>query len=1220
MRLPDSGRYPHPRIRSSSWRHFELDQHEPGWGMCRVSGEVVSTAPAAITVIPPVVKSPTARAARFVNGEAMGLWNSAVPTDQSRDVVEGNWTASVLFRLMVRPTLPEEFTLFGLTGVAGIDTAIENYLMAIQLTTAGRPRMFWENGAGVNVATDATDFIVEPYEWVLLTWQKSGYTAAGPGGTGNLRLFIWGQQVESFATVANCSDGGNAFWKIGSEEFTGGITDNEATADIAGAYLWAEPLTPEQIADDARRVRAQLFANHVDMRVAVASAPGIEPDVDLTDLEGMDWVDSVSISDEVDKAVMTATVVCLTEQEHLSLSPLKTESKLNLLDLFDPTSYLPLLDLARRIDIFAARVPLGLRGADEDWFSVFSGFIDEFDEGGSETISLNCRDLGADLIETFIEEEITYGAPVPGSAIEGEMQFILNDNDNDPTNDSVVGLIPRAASYDPIVLYTPVSPNFTLVEDDQRRENVLSALRQKAGLIAWECRYMFDQNPNENRWRLTFFEPRRVRGDIGDVDAVIAPDDILNITSLKRSVFGIRTSARVVYPSSEPGPTAPTYAGSLPTGFFIEGQDWQDLDGEGGRLMAYIQIRNTNAEARINRRAFMEFAEASTSQIDTIQEAGDLCIGSLQDTGEEDLGKAYSIPLMPEMERNDMIRFNPNPQRFTVAQSLAVKGYTHTWSASGEGTSQVQVRGRPSAGFKRWLRLETRGAGRAGAITPFETLSDQHTTAISTAIRSILDQTSYLTGGKFLAVRNPNFQFYSAGLENEPDGWTLVGGTWGGTSGAGPRTETALSQSGGYSINLDTSDVGILTSDPIPLEATEYTSLGLEVVWRRSASGGVPRVTLRFFDENMAPIEPLGSTHSNRALHPTELQPHWTAANVGEGRFVSVSEVLAGPTVRLTTSPVEAATVYNIGDVVDYVGRQDRSSHNVRRGEVTARDNGGGGGAARYTITPNDEVPVASGGTSDDGAVGWRPPYWQADASTTVHPINTWITSRQIGIEPPTTEAKFVAIELEAVNVSGFADVFYDQVQLYKIGRQMRLGVVSPSTQQYSENLWLHIRHTLAHPGPRGATTSPDTLPAGGFDYGDNYANDGFPSATVSQGPHYLVKEPGLLDVTIRFHADANGTGRCRLRLVKNMNYNNSNNASLGGGTVLAYGEWVDNSNQLGLPAADEIANSLTTRVPVEPGDRVNAEVYVEADTGTVFSVLQLPELNFSFFKQEVAD
>lgn len=826
MRLANTGRACHPAVRPNSLRHWVLDESVIGDAtdvMGGLAATLFGTAPG-----PTVLDGPTGKARRFSDVNAI-LRAPLAAADQA--VMLGDWTVACLLRISAAPGgTVTAFAYAGAVGDAPADP--QNYLMSIQLTPARNLQMFWENGAGANVTSLASTYVLPVGPWTLVHWVKSATTGPGPVGTCSLTLYVNGYPVEKFTGVQNASDGGAAVWRIGGEE-NAGAPFQRWQRDIAGAYAWAGALTAAQVAEDMRRVRRLPFFTRADLRVEVQNSTGVG--INLCDTAGVDFVDSVSITDEVDQPCTTARVDLFREVGNVSLAVLNTTTKLNLTNPLSPVSYAPLLLEGRGIEVFTARVPLGCTATGKDWESTFKGFIDEVEEGGEKT-SLQCRDLGALLIDTYIEQTIPYGSDTIPAAVEGEMQFILNDNDNDPLNNSVPGLVARTGSYAPITLWTPSTPSWAVKRWSQRREAVLMALRNLAAQIGWECRYRFD--PLTDTWRLKFYDPER---DRLDADVLLGPDEFQEIGRFQRSILGIRNVVRVVYPSSETSlPAIP------PLGVgYIARQGWNNLDGESRRMTAYVEVESTLSIAAFGRRLFMEFAEAGTTQIDTIGEAFDMAYGALRDLEESKLTFSGTVQFMPELELNDIVILDSNPVLHTAQQRLAVRSVTHSFGE--QATSTVELRGRPSVGWKRWLRLETRtGNGRPGVTTPQDANADMQQGPLLQVMRNLLDRTQAFQGGKFLQIRNPNFQGFTNGRANVPDGWSMRAGVW----NTDATADTTDQQSGNIALKLLTSTAQ-LESDFIPVSGDFNTPYSVETKWKRGVvSTYLPRVDVEFYDVN----------------------------------------------------------------------------------------------------------------------------------------------------------------------------------------------------------------------------------------------------------------------------------------------------------------------------------------------------------------------------------
>lgn len=823
MRLPSNGRSCHPKIRPSSLRHYALAEPTVSSATDLVRGKALALV--AGGALPAVVPSCTARGRRFFSTRTDSLAEAASDAELAAVLLE-EWTIGVLFRVHTLPFA--QGILFDHEGIADDVDAARNALAFLRLETNGQLTGFWENGVGTNVTSFFTDYTVKPYVWTYAVLRKRDVTAVGPGGTCALDLMINGATVQTFTGIANASDGAGGVLRLGHQLLAGPTVGQNASVDFAGLYVWGEALSDDDVAQDARRIRQLPFFTRTDLTVRVVDRAAAH--VELSNLDGVDFVDEVEITNEIDQATMTARVSLFREQERLSLAGLVTSAKANLSDVLDPTSYEAGLYEGQEIEVLAARVPLGLRASLGDFQSLFLGNIDEIEEG-EEKIALACRDSGGILIDTYIEEEVDYGSSV-GVDVETAMQNIVDDNDDDTGNNSVSGLTARTGSYAPITLDTQVSPGWLVKDWRQRREPVLSALRALAGQTAWDCRYRYSPNPFSPGWRLSFYEPERTRLD---VDTVLEPDEILDVSTLKRSIFGRRQVVRVIYPSSETTlPTIPT----LPAGYSAR-RGWYNVDGEGNRMVAFIEITCDTAVAALGRRLFMEVVEDAATQIDTITEAFAFALGMCRDLQDAGFGKSVRVAAMWEAELNDMLRFKSNPILFTADQTMAIQRITHSFGDV--ATTTLELRGKPAVGFKRWLRLEARpGNGRPGVMDPTQALTGTIDGELLKLYRNVVDRSAYMKGGRFTHLLNGEFQSFSAGQENPPDGWEMRG-TW----GTDMFRSDASQISGGYSIEMLSQEGQTnpgLVSKRIPVDGDSHTPYSAEITWMKTAADGATPV------------------------------------------------------------------------------------------------------------------------------------------------------------------------------------------------------------------------------------------------------------------------------------------------------------------------------------------------------------------------------------------
>lgn len=286
-------------------------------------------------------------------------------------------------------------------------------------------------------------------------------------------------------------------------------------------------------------------------------------------------------------------------------------------------------------------------------FNIFEGYIAELDDANS--VSLTLHDELGQAAQIFIEEEREYGTTA-GTPIQDVMVKILRDNGlNDLANNfQVLG--------DPSYMVTPYK---------QQKEPVLSALQTLIQLIGWDMRLKFDLSTD--RWRLTIYEPDR--SDNQTPDLILSADNYKSVTKMHRNAVGIRNVIQVVYGKEDKRNT-------------IAVSDQNSIDQYG--------------------RKFMELAEASTSVIDTEAEANRMAQAILQDLKDPKLEKSVSTWAMPFLELQDVIEFLPNQVHYSSMQRLAVVGWEIKLEADGPSQMTLDLRGKPSAGYRQWLALDTR--------------------------------------------------------------------------------------------------------------------------------------------------------------------------------------------------------------------------------------------------------------------------------------------------------------------------------------------------------------------------------------------------------------------------------------------------------------------------------------------------------------------------------
>ncbi|MFN7130868.1 MAG: hypothetical protein ACK4N5_02220, partial [Myxococcales bacterium] len=468
---------------------------------------------------------------------------------------------------------------------------------------------------------------------------------------------------------------------------------------------------------------------------------------DLTNLSGYNFVEEVSLSEGIDQPVATAEVRLRREVHQLSLASLVAGSRLNHLT----GTYLPLLALGRRLKVETATVPREASPGVGDWVLVFDGEVDELDPGAS-VISLSCRDLGARLLDRFIETERVYGlnlafgvqrwrrqaAVLVGQRMmptaQGSVQYrtctvagttganepVWNNGGTTadgtavwsaPLSGSAAGgpvqaqmqaVIEDNLGAGAVSLYTPASPAWNITGFLQRREPVLEAIRALALQIGWDLRYRWDSGTAA--FRLTFWEPDRAKVTPDNVTSPITAAHYYDVRQLRSSRAGIRNVVKVIW------------------------QDPSDLDPEGQPKVKELVVSDAGSIA-VHGRRYMEVQEAFSSRIDTLTEAQKLANNILSDLKDPSAEQQVDLPYWFPVELGDLLRFSANGVHYDSDQDLAVVAISHTLSMASCRTS-LTCRGRPAAAYLRWHETDARpGVGQPGQDSPPQSAGDVTATA-----------------------------------------------------------------------------------------------------------------------------------------------------------------------------------------------------------------------------------------------------------------------------------------------------------------------------------------------------------------------------------------------------------------------------------------------------------------------------------------------------------
>lgn len=368
--------------------------------------------------------------------------------------------------------------------------------------------------------------------------------------------------------------------------------------------------------------------------------------VDMTALEGYNWVKSANIQEEIDQPQATASVVFKRNVYDINLSPLMSLSKINVGGT--------LVNIHKKIRISSAVMPHGSgTPTTSDWVLMFDGRIDNVNMGGEE-ISVDCRDLSGDLMDTMIESVIFYGEDNGSAAgtilAETVMGTILTDWSTGFT------------------VYTPSASGWYIKRYGQDLMPVFQALKILADQIGWDLRYKWDNGTSA--FRLTFSEPDRISPA---VDRTFTASQYWSIDELSISKQDVRNVVRVVY-------------------------------RDRGEVSQFSEASDATSITKYGRR-FMQIDMTQSRQLNTSTEAVKMRDGALYDLMEPTATHGVRQPYFWPIQIGDYYTFSANNVHYDTNQSLAVVGFTHSFEDN-DASTNIICRGTPASGGRSWLGKE----------------------------------------------------------------------------------------------------------------------------------------------------------------------------------------------------------------------------------------------------------------------------------------------------------------------------------------------------------------------------------------------------------------------------------------------------------------------------------------------------------------------------------
>jgi hypothetical protein len=204
--------------------------------------------------------------------------------------------------------------------------------------------------------------------------------------------------------------------------------------------------------------------------------------------ETADFLNTASITDDIDRNTLTMTATMRREVGAYSLVPFRTDSPLNVDDL---GAYQPLLDLHREWKLWVCITARGdIPSGAGDFREFARGIVDRIDIAGEPaTITIQGRGPEADLIDSLIyDTPITYGS--------GTLADVLQDMLDDQFGPAVYTLVVDASA-----------PSFFVNEWEQTEEvGFWDLFSRTAALAGANVRFLYDASDN---LELTLFTPNR---------------------------------------------------------------------------------------------------------------------------------------------------------------------------------------------------------------------------------------------------------------------------------------------------------------------------------------------------------------------------------------------------------------------------------------------------------------------------------------------------------------------------------------------------------------------------------------------------------------------------------------------------------------------------------------------------------------------------------------
>lgn len=825
---------------------------------------------------------------RGFDGSTMALTGGGAGSDATQ-LTANTWTLGLVWRR--RASAAGVIFCFG--GNSGLLAA--NVLARLKMAADGSLTFEWEDAGIVLRSVAIPTYKLPLNKWVYVHIVRTGATS--------VQVWINGRLIATLAMTSANAGGTTSIWTIAEDESAA----SKIQGDLGSLYLETTALTALPIYDDIRRATLQVFPTSVRARVKIKN--GLGSFVDLTALEGQDFVDGFELKEDADTPCESCTLNLVREIELLSLANLMTSSKLNLTNVANLSSYSPLVDIQRELLIEMARVPLGQAAASTDWVQRFHGYVDEIDWGGDGAIAVTARDDGGRLVDDFLSTDIkmpiTSGGACAADPVTAEIRASVEEATQDLLNQSTNTIW---------TLYAPSPANLCLVPWEQKKDSIMAAARACAAVKAWDFGFMFDESPGQNTLRATLIDPGRSRID---ADGIIDRSDYAQLNRASLDVFQVRN--RVFLTFGDKNNVVETQA----DGSIVKAPKTLTPSTDGTSRTKYGGLWRT-----------IFITEGDTSPIDEDAEAQAMQDGILADLKDPlvmvDLD---DVVCYFEAELYDIYTLVGDNVHWTGDQVTAVSAVKCSYK-NGAGSVSLGMRGQPTAGVRRWLSMEVRpGMPNQSSYTTTQKASHAVPIGIKAQVNDLIARQGGVGRGlRVDLVRNGDFSQNNRGTGFMPDGWlrsltTTTSSPFNGANGTSDATNanvlwgTKGSRSGrGYICFVGNNPTWQVASDFFPIRGGK--ALTKEFLSMYAGTAAPAAGIFEWYDEKKAYL----SNQNSVPFTPQTLNIA-TIDDSGAGNLVEVTTALAhglsvgdsfcvNGTVNYQNLGVDGRGLYTVGVVV----------------------------------------------------------------------------------------------------------------------------------------------------------------------------------------------------------------------------------------------------------------------------------------------------------------